>query len=351
MPATIATVIGARPQFVKAAVLSRAINERDELNEILIHTGQHFDDNMSGVFFRELEIPSPHFNLGISGGTHARMTAEMLIAIESVLMDIKPDLVLTFGDTNSTLAGALAAAKLNIPIAHVEAGLRSFNRTMPEEINRILADHVSSLLFCPTDLAVRNLKNEGVTTGVSLTGDVMFDAVKFARDTAYKGSSIIEDLSLEDTQFGLCTIHRSDATETRKRLQHLLNYVGEHSDGLTIVFPLHPRTGQAMERFGLRVPACMKVVEPVGYFDLQRLLGGAQMVFTDSGGLQKEAYFHRIPCVTLRDETEWVETIDAGWNRLWTNPHLASTRSEIAEYGTGHAATEILSKINTFLLT
>jgi len=344
----IATIVGARPQFIKAAALSRALAAEPSLTEDLIHTGQHFDANMSEVFFRELAIPGPRFNLAIHGGHHGQMTGRMLEAIEAVLLDIQPALVLVYGDTNSTLAGALAAAKLHIPVAHVEAGLRSFNRRMPEEVNRVLVDHVSALLFCPTFDAMANLHKEGIGAGVHHTGDVMFDATLHARASAMQQSGILARLSLTNGQYALCTIHRSENTDNEARLRALLEHVRLAAAGRPIVLPLHPRTRDVLARFGISTLG-LHVVEPLGYFDMHRLLGGAALVLTDSGGVQKEAYFHRVPCVTLRDDTEWTETLAAGWNRLWTQADYASPRVAIPEYGAGDAAARMVALIKAFL--
>ena len=344
----IVTIVGARPQFIKAAALSRALLAEPALKEDLIHTGQHFDDNMSEVFFRELSIPAPRFNLDIHGGPHGQMTGRMLEAIEAVLLETRPDLVLVYGDTNSTLAGALAAAKLHIPIAHVEAGLRSFNRRMPEELNRVLVDHLSALLFCPTFEAVANLKREGITAGVHHTGDVMFDATLYARDAALQQSDILTRLNLTPGEYALSTIHRSENTDDESRLRAVLEHVREVAGDKTVVLPLHPRTRQVLARFGIATEG-LCLVEPLGYFDMHRLLSAAAMVLTDSGGVQKEAYFHRVPCVTLRDDTEWTETLSAGWNRLWTQPHYATPRIDIPEYGDGHAGAQMVALIKGFL--
>lgn len=344
----VATIIGARPQFIKAAALSRALLAADGFKETLIHTGQHFDDNMSDIFFRELEIPTPAHNLGIHGGPHGEMTGQMLAGIERILTELAPDVVLIYGDTNSTLAGAIAAAKLHIPVAHVEAGLRSFNRRMPEEVNRVLADHVSSLLLCPTQAAVENLRREGIIDGVVHSGDVMFDATLYAREKAGSASRILETLKLLPGRYGVCTIHRSENTDNRGRLARIVAYVQHAAGGEPVVFPVHPRTRNALARYGIE-PKTLVMIDPVGYFDLHRLLGGAKIVLTDSGGLQKEAYFHRVPCVTLRDETEWEETIATGWNRLWTTPYFASPQREIADFGDGHAAERIVEQIRAFL--
>lgn len=345
----IATVVGARPQFVKAAAVSRALRKHGDFQEDIIHTGQHFDDNMSDVFFRELEIPPPRHHLDIHGGPHGQMTGRMLEAIERVVMADRPALMLVYGDTNSTLAGALCAAKLHIPVAHVEAGLRSFNRRMPEEINRIMTDHVSALLLCPTTEAVAHLGREGITEGVFHTGDVMFDATLFAREAAHaSGADFLATLGLVAGSYALCTLHRSENTDDPARLARLLAYVREQAGDGAVVFPVHPRTRQVIAATGVST-AGMRLIEPAGYFDMHRLLSGARLVLTDSGGLQKEAYFHRVPCVTLRDETEWVETVHAGWNRLWHQEAYRLPRTDIPEYGSGRAAEIIVQQMHAFL--
>jgi len=340
------TVVGARPQFVKAAAISRAVARRQDLEEILVHTGQHFDDTMSRVFFDELGIAAPRLNLGIHGGRHGAMTGRMLAGIEEVILAERPDLVLVPGDTNSTLAGALAAAKLHVPVAHLEAGLRSFNRAMPEEVNRALTDHVSALLLCPTETAVANLRAEGVVEGVHDIGDVMYDATLFAAERA-RGSPVRERLGLGDRPYAIATVHRAENTDDSNRLGEIIEYLRERARDHAVVLPLHPRTRQRVAGFGLD-PAPVMVCEPLGYLDMQQLLRSAAAVYTDSGGLQKEAYFHRVPCVTLRDETEWVETVDSGWNRLWRGPAYRPRR-EIAAYGDGHAADKALDVIVAYL--
>ena len=334
----ILTIVGARPQFIKAAPVSVALAARG-VDEIFIHTGQHFDDNMSSVFFRELGLDEPDYHLGISGGSHGAMTGQMLAACETVMREQKPDLVLVYGDTNSTLAGALAGAKLNIGIAHVEAGLRSFNRQMPEEINRVLTDHVSRFLFCPTRTAVTNLAQEGIRAGVLQTGDVMYDAVLQSARAAKDTSRILQRLNLRDGGYAVATVHRAENTDDESRLRAIFAWLAARAAELPVVLPLHPRTRQALERSGLE-PRGMVLTTPVSYLDMARLLSGAAAVFTDSGGLQKEAYFHRVPCVTLRSETEWVETVEAGWNRLWQGPDYGARR-DILDYGDGHAAEKI----------
>jgi UDP-GlcNAc3NAcA epimerase len=334
------TVVGARPQFVKAAAVSRAIAARPDVSEIMVHTGQHFDAAMSDVFFDELGIPAPAHHLAINGGGHGAMTGRMLEALEGVLGAERPEAVIVYGDTNSTLAGALAAAKLNVPVAHVEAGLRSYNRRMPEEVNRVLADHVSALLLCPTRQAIENLAREGIRDGVHAVGDVMYDAVLHAGPLARERSRILERLALAPGGYAVATVHRAENTDDPKALARVLAYLGEAARERPVVLPLHPRTRLAAERAGLAF-AGIRLVEPLGFLDMQLLVSEAALVLTDSGGLQKEAYFHRVPCVTLRGETEWVETVEAGWNRLWTKPLYASRR-EIGDYGDGRAAERIV---------
>jgi UDP-GlcNAc3NAcA epimerase len=338
----IATVVGARPQFVKAFALSRALDAVPDFEECLIHTGQHFDDNMSKVFFDELGIPPPKHHFSISSGAHGAMTGEMLARIERVLQDERPDAVVAYGDTNSTLAGALAASKLGIPLVHVEAGLRSFNRAMPEEINRVVTDHLSQVLLCPTRTAIANLAREGITRGVHLTGDLMYDATLYAMPIAEEKSTILERLRLTPGGYGVATIHRASNTDDVAALAPLLDYVAAEAARQPIVFPVHPRTTAALNRAGAEAqrPGLI-VIDPVGYLDMCKLLHHAAIVLTDSGGVQKEAYFHRVPCVTLRDETEWTETVENGWNRLWRTPDY-EPRRDIADYGDGHAAEEIV---------
>lgn len=306
----IVTVIGARPQFIKAAPMSKALRARHQ--EILVHTGQHYDPGMSDIFFEELGIPQPDVHLGAGGGGHAEQTAKMLTGIEEILLAEKPDWLLIYGDTNSTVAGALAAAKIHVPVAHVEAGLRSFNRRMPEEINRIVADHLSALLFCPSDVAQRHLASEGVTSGVHVVGDVMADALINA--AAQTRSDILARHGLRPDGYYLATVHRADNTDDRGALTAIIAALGAADK--PVLLPLHPRTRKAMEGFGLTPPANIILCEPLGYFDLVAALRDAAAMLTDSGGIQKEAYWLSVPCVTLRDETEWTETVDAGWNQL-----------------------------------
>ena len=344
----IVTIVGARPQFIKAAAVTRALRDDPLIEEILVHSGQHFDPNMSATFFDELMIPAPRHHLGVSGGGHGRMTGRMMERIEPVLADERPDMALVYGDTNTTLAAAVTAAKRHIPVAHVEAGLRSFRRGQAEEINRRLADHASSLLLCPTAAAVANLRREGVTDGVHHTGDVMFDTSVYARDRAVERSRILKRLGLEKDRFQLATVHRAENTDSREALCAVLGYLKEQARRTApVVFPVHPRTAQAAERFGLDFNGLV-TCEPVGYLDMARLLSAAAAVFTDSGGLQKEAFFYRVPCVILRDETEWVELIEAGWSRLWRCENF-KPRRDIDEYGDGHAAEIIIRLIGEFL--
>ena len=345
MTAAIVSVLGARPQFVKAAAISRVMAKSTALTEIMVHTGQHFDASMSAVFFDELGIPEPAHHLDIHGGRHGEMTGRMLPALEQILLDTQPRAVLVYGDTNTTLAAALAAAKLNIPVAHVEAGLRSFNRRMPEEINRVVTDHVSELLFCPTLASVDNLTDEGVRSGVHHVGDVMYEASLFAARAAAKSSRVLETLGLRSGEYAVATVHRAENTDDGSALAKVLEFLRERASSQPVVLPLHPRTKQAAARHGLSLNG-INTCEPLGYLDMTCLVTGATAVYTDSGGLQKEAYFHSVPCVTLRSETEWVETIACGWNRLWTKETYAPRR-QIDDYGSGDAATRIIALLET----
>jgi UDP-GlcNAc3NAcA epimerase len=334
----ILSVVGARPQFIKAGPVSEALAACDDLHEVMVHTGQHFDDNMSGNFFKELGLPEPAYQLGINGGGHGAMTGRMMIALEEVLLREQPHAVLVYGDTNSTLAGALSAAKLGIPVGHVEAGVRSFSR-MVEEINRALTDRVSHWLFCPSAKAVENLQGEGITRGVVLVGDVMYDASLKMQARARATSTILQRLGLARGGFQLATLHRAENTDGRGPLDRAVRFLDAQAREAPLILPLHPRTREAAARFGIQWGA-IRIVEPMSYLDMIALLDGCSRVLTDSGGLQKEAYFFRRPCVTLRDVTEWPETIDAGWNRLWGNGDYRPRR-EITEYGNGHAAEQI----------
>lgn len=306
----IITVVGARPQFIKAAPLSKKI--REKCTEKIIHTGQHYDENMSQVFFEEMGIPKPDFNLGVGSGNHGYQTGNMLIKIEDILTEEKPDVLLVYGDTNSTLAGALAASKLLIPVAHVEAGLRSFNMAMPEEQNRILTDHISNWLFAPTETAVRNLNNEGIRRNVYNAGDVMYDAILHFSGIARNKSTILEKLGLNSNGYVLATIHRAENTNDINRLKNIIGAFNEC--GQKIVLPLHPRTKKYIQNYGLKFGDNVGIIEPVGYLDMVMLESSSKKIVTDSGGVQKEAFFLSKPCITLRDETEWVETVKSGWN-------------------------------------
>jgi len=377
----IATIIGARPQFIKAAPGNRAIAEYNRLTshssritEVIIHTGQHFDADMSDVFFKELNIPKPDYNLGINSANHGAMTGRMLEKIEEILIKEKPDWVLVYGDTNSTIAGALAAVKLHIQIAHVEAGLRSFNREMPEEHNRVLTDHCSDLLFCPSQTAVNNLRNEGfiniVTNSsplipnpyssplVTNVGDTMYDAILQFSEIARKQSTILEDLGLTSKEYLLATVHRPYNTDIPENLQNILSAFIEINE--PIIFPVHPRTKQCLINSKLKIEHLkIKCIPPVGYLDMLMLEQNAKAILTDSGGMQKEAYFFGVPCVTMRTETEWVETVEAGWNVV-----VGADREKIVEavrsfkmnnprlelYGDGGAAKKIIQHLTAYEL-
>jgi UDP-GlcNAc3NAcA epimerase len=355
----ILTVIGARPQFVKAAEVSRAMQKRANLTEVLVHTGQHYDNNMSGVFFSELELPPPAYHLGVGSGSHGKQTGQMLEHIERVLVQESPDCVLVYGDTNSTLAGALAAAKLHIPVAHVEAGLRSFNRRMPEEINRVLTDHVSDLLFAPTSVAVKNLAREGIQNDkVILCGDVMYDvALYYARKVSAR-TNVLSAYGLEPKGYTLATVHRAENTDDRSRLQEIVAALCALADRMPVVLPLHPRTRAAMKRLDIEAKP-LRMIDPVGYLEMAALESGAALIATDSGGVQKEAFFHRVPCVTLRDETEWRELIEGGYNQLagadrrqildCVDVALASRPNwDRKMYGDGDACTKIIDALQRF---
>jgi UDP-N-acetylglucosamine 2-epimerase (non-hydrolysing) len=310
----ICSVVGARPQFVKAAPVSEQLQDAHE--EVLVHTGQHYDEALSKVFFEELDIPEPAYNLGVGSGSHAVQTAEMMQGLEEVLDAESPDVVLVYGDTNSTLAAALVAAKREPSLAHVEAGLRSDNWSMPEEVNRVLTDRCSDLLFAPAENAAQNLQAEGVDEGVVVTGDVMYDAVLTVRDRAFERSAVLSELELDRDSYVLSTVHRAANTDDPARLAGILDGLAAVPD--PVVVPVHPRTEQALQAHGLyeRAVAELTLIDPVGYLDFLRLLEEASQVATDSGGVQKEAFYLETPCVTLRDETEWIETVEAGWNVL-----------------------------------
>lgn len=356
------TVVGARPQFIKAGPVSKALRESPGFHEIMVHTGQHYDPNMSQTFFDELEIGLPKHNLEVANGSHGYQTGEMLKRLEPIAKDEKPDLVLVYGDTNSTLAGALTASKLCMPIAHVEAGLRSFNREMPEEVNRVLTDHVATLLFCPTISAVRNLEREGITENVWNTGDVMYDVALQFSEKSQRKSTVLAELGLRKKEYILATIHRAENTDRREYLTNIFLALGKMSEEQKVVVPLHPRTRKMLVTYGLAEQfRGIKFIEPVGFLDMIALETSARMIATDSGGVQKEAYFHRVPCVTLRGETEWVETVEAKWNMLANVESVericdvlreslafSGQRFEIDDYGDGTAARKIVQSLSEF---
>lgn len=344
----IISVVGARPQFVKVAVVSRELRSMG-VREIIVHTGQHYDETMSNIFFEELMISYPDYNLDVGSGSHGHQTGEMLKRIETVLIDEKPDLVIVFGDTNSTVAGALAASKMNIPVAHVEAGLRSYRRTMPEEINRVVTDHISDYLFCPTQTAVDNLLKEGITRGVYNVGDVMYDAVVFYAEKS-ASSAVLDTLKLKPKCYCLATIHRAENTDDPGRLQSILAAFSSIPE--TVVLPLHPRTKKIMSNNRIVVSDSVRIVDPVSYLDMLQLEKNAKAVLTDSGGVQKEAYFLRVPCITLRDETEWAETVRSGWNvvagikteailEAFNRSHVGQSHTLDSWFGDGRAGRKI----------
>lgn len=348
----IATIVGARPQFIKAAPVSNLLRKHHA--EVLIHTGQHYDNNLSDIFFNELAIPSPDYNLGVGSGPHGEQTGTMLTRLEKILIEEKPDWTLIYGDTNSTLAGALASTKLHIPVAHVEAGLRSFNRRMPEEINRVVADHLSELLLCPSDVAVANLAAEGLTKGVHNIGDVMADALFYAKKRAMEKSTILTRMDLSEKRYLLATVHRAENTDDPQRLENIFRALS--NAGEKVVFPIHPRTRAALSSVNHFQPGLnIQLIDPVSYLDMIQLESRARLILTDSGGIQKEAYWLGVPCITLRDETEWVETVQAGWNRLaGANPDLIleliksfsppSTHPPL--YGDGNAAARCVALLS-----
>jgi UDP-N-acetylglucosamine 2-epimerase len=351
----IVTIVGARPQFIKAAPVCRALRARHR--EVLVHTGQHYDASMSDVFFAELGIPEPDANLGIGSGSHGQQTGRMLMAIEEVLLNEQPDWVLVYGDTNSTLAGALAAVKLGVPVAHVEAGLRSFNRAMPEEHNRVLTDHCADLLFCPTQTAVDLLAAEGLTSGVHLVGDVMVDALRQHAELARQRSDVLVRLGLAPHDYLLATVHRPYNTDVPDNLRSIFAAFGDitRQTGRPVVLPLHPRTRRQLADLSLTPPAGVRLLDPVGYLDMLALEQAAALILTDSGGIQKEAYAFAVPCITLRPETEWVETVQAGWNMVVGADRAAIVRAATQRwwpdgppppvFGDGHAAGRIVDTL------
>ena len=371
----VVTIVGARPQFIKAAVVTRAIRAQNmmvakdaqegrTINEVIVHTGQHFDANMSEVFFKEMQIPTPDYNLNINSMNHGAMTGRMLEKIEEVLLDEKPDYVMVYGDTNSTLAGALAAKKLHIKVVHIESGLRSYNMRMPEEINRILTDRISDILCCPTDTAIENLEKEGFAVNkccplVVKTGDVMQDAALYYSSISSQNSSIIKDMKLINKDFVLCTVHRAENTDDPNRLRNIFEALQKIGESMQVVVPLHPRTKKILSSIDLRLPnhsEKLLIIKPVGYFDMIELLRNSKIVMTDSGGLQKEAFFFSKPCVTLRDETEWRELIDLKVNIIagsdknailaaYNAMHNAVIKTDVNVYGNGQAAYNIIKNI------
>jgi len=348
----ILTIIGARPQFIKAGAVSREIQKHKELKEVIVHTGQHYDANMSDIFFEQMHILKPDYYLGIGGKSHGEMTGEMIIKLEEVMLKEKPDIIMVYGDTNSTLAGAIAASKLHIPIAHVEAGLRSFNMKMPEEINRILTDRISKWLFCPTDTAVKNLENEGFRNfecEIIKSGDVMQDAAMFYKTYAKKP----ENVNIKN-EFILCTVHRAENTDNRDRLKNIFEALDEIAKEKQVILPLHPRTKKILKQNNIN-PHYITVIEPVGYLEMVWLLDNSKMVITDSGGLQKEAFFFKKPCITLRDETEWVELVENNFNILVEadknkiikifKEHKFNDNFRINLYGNGKASKNICKEL------
>ena len=358
------TIVGARPQFIKAAVVSHAIAECAGLTERLVHTGQHYDPGLSDIFFSELAMSPPDHVLGIGSGSHGAQTGRMLGALEAILKQEQPQAVLVYGDTNSTLAGALAAAKLAIPVAHVEAGMRCFDKTMPEEINRVLTDHLSSLLFAPSPAAVEHLSREGITgASVVLTGDVMLDAVRHYSRRAAQQSDILTRLDLTGTDYILATVHRAASTDDPATLAAIFEALAIVAADCPLILPLHPRTRHALQRDGLfdSTAAGLRLIEPLGYLDMQRLTSAATLVVTDSGGLQKEAFYHGVPCVTLRAQTEWTELVACGWNTLAPPSDAAPLAAAIHRarahppppppqdlYGDGTAARQIARALQTW---
>ena len=343
---TIASIVGARPQFIKAAPVSRAL--ASNFKEVMIHTGQHYDYEMSDLFFEEMDMREPDFNLGVGGGSHGEQTGRMLIESEKVIADLKPDCILVYGDTNSTLAGALVAAKVGIPLAHVEAGLRSYNRAMPEEVNRVLTDHVSSLLFCPTDAAVKNLEKEGITKGVHQVGDVMYDAHLHNLELVRNRLSLLSQLGVKKGEYALATVHRAGNTDNQNNMQSILNALGALRT--KVIFPVHPRTRRMINEWGNAINSNISLIEPLGPLDILQLQENASCILTDSGGMQKEAYLLGVRCITLREETEWVETVSTGWNKLaGVNAQSIQNLFEKWQpegerpflYGDGHAAEKI----------
>lgn len=357
------TVVGARPQFIKAGVVSRILRERysDQFLEVMVHTGQHYDENMSRIFFEQLDLPQPKIDLEVGSGSHGAQTGKMLPLIEEQIVFERPDLLIVYGDTNSTLAAALAAAKLHVPVAHVEAGLRSWNRKMPEEINRVVVDHVSDLLLCPSDVAVQNLKREGVTQGVFITGDVMHDSALYCAERAEQNAGHfnqrLNDFGVQPGDYALATVHRAENTDEPEKLRQIVSAFDQLTE--KVIFPAHPRTRAVIQKEEISLGENIVLSDPFSYLDMILFLKNAKMVFTDSGGVQKEAMFFETPCVTLRQETEWTETVDAGWNLLAgsdtasilksAEKHLGMIRkNKDSIYGSGRSAENVIDSIVSF---
>ncbi len=349
----IVTIVGARPQFIKCAVLSKELRKKHD--EVIVHTGQHYDKDMSDVFFEELSIPYPDYNLKVGSGLQGKQTGDMLSSIEQVLLKEEPDLVVVYGDTNSTVAGALAASKLHIRIAHVEAGLRSYDKTMPEEINRIVTDHISDLLFAPTINAANILTKEGLTDGIYVVGDVMVDSILTNLDIARRRSGILEKLGVGDRGYLVATIHRQSNTDHISNLMNIIKALSESKR--KVVFPMHPRTRNCLIANSMldKLPSNLIVTEPLGYLDMLRIMSAAEKIVTDSGGIQKEAYVMRVPCITVRDSTEWIETVQDGWNVLVGNDslklldeiyHFSPYGARSNPYGEGDACAKIAAIID-----
>ena len=349
----ILTVLGARPQFIKAAPVSRVLRESHE--ELIIHTGQHYDSNMSDIFFEELNIPKPDYLLGVGSGNHGKQTGEMMAKIEEIVLKENPDYLMVYGDTNSTLAGSLVAAKLHVPVIHIEAGLRSFNKKMPEEINRIMTDHVSEYLFSPTETGVVNLKNENITRNVYNIGDVMYDAVLYNQELAEEKSTVLQDNSLEKKGYHLITIHRAENTDDVEKMKNILDAFSQIEE--IKVWPIHPRTKHKLADYGINIDSVpgLKVIDPVGYLDMLTLVSNAKKIVTDSGGVQKEAYFMKVPCVTVREQTEWVETLESEANILVgtdTAKIVEAVKKQVSPeykdvFGDGKAANKIVDILAT----
>jgi UDP-GlcNAc3NAcA epimerase len=353
----IVSIVGARPQFIKCAPVSNEL--RKEHQEILVHTGQHYDPDMSDIFFEDLQIPQPDYHLEVGSGSHGKQTGAILERVESVFLAEMPNLVIVYGDTNSTLAGALAAAKLHIPVAHVEAGLRSFDRTMPEEINRVVTDHVSNLLLCPTQTAIDNLAKEGIYQGVHLVGDVMVDALMHNADISEKKSHIIKNLGLKRGNYYVATVHRPSNTDDRKNLTEITEAFS--ASGKRVIFPVHPRTKKYLREYGLLDTSSENIqfIDPLSYLDMLQLMKHAKKILTDSGGIQKEAYVMGVPCITMRENTEWIETLTGGWNVLVGADKgkilaaiLADVRTNTNNtvFGTGDAAEKIMRVLKGYLI-